>query len=70
MKTVILDLLDITNNNIEHIENRYPAIREVINQINTLLKNNPSNREILEWMLSNQDAIENINECINSINKS
>ncbi len=70
MKTVILDLLDITNNNIEHIENRYPAIREVINQINTLLNNNPSNREILEWMLSNQEAIENINECINSINKS
>jgi len=69
MKTVILDLLDIVNENIEYIEMKYPEISDVLYQINLLLKNNPTDKQILEWMLSNQSVIENINECIKNIKK-
>lgn len=69
MKTVIFDFLDIVNRNMEHIERGYPSIRDVLEQIDILLKDNPTDKQILEWMLSNQDTITEVNKYIKSVKK-
>lgn len=69
MKTIISDLLDIINQNIEFIESEYPEIRDFLYQVNIFLKDNPTDSEILDWMLSNQDTIQNINKCVESLKK-
>ena len=64
MKTALIDLLNIINYHINYIELDYPPVKDIIFQMNELIKYNASDREIVEWMLFNHDSIKIINECI------
>lgn len=64
MKTALTDLLNIINYHINYLELEYPPVKDIVFQINELLKYNVTDSQIVDWMLLNQDSIKNINECI------
>lgn len=64
MKTALTDLLNIINYHINYLEDEHPTVKDIIFQIDELLKYNATDSQIVDWMLLNIEFIKIINECI------